>query len=44
MIYTHGIAVLCATDSCCFTDEEISERLTFAFKAMLKSFKEKDND
>lgn len=39
MIYTHGIAVLCATNSCAFTDEEISERLTFAFTAMLKQIK-----
>lgn len=44
MIYTHGIAVLCATNSCSFTDEEISERLTFAFTAMLKEIKERAND
>ena len=39
MIYTHGIAVLCATNSCAFTDDEISRRLTFAFTAMLKQIK-----
>lgn len=38
-IYTHGIAVLCATNSCAFTDGEISERLTFAFTSMLKEIK-----
>lgn len=44
MIYTHGIAALCATNSCAFSDEEISERLTFAFMSMLKQVKGKDND
>lgn len=39
MLFTHGIAVLCATNSCAFTDGEISERLTFAFTAMLKQVK-----
>ena len=39
MLYTHGIAVMCATNSCAFTGEEISERLTFAFMAMLKMAK-----
>ena len=39
MIYTHGIAVMCATKSCAFSDEEISERLTFAFMSMLKQVK-----
>lgn len=43
-IYTHGIAALCVTNSCAFTDEEISERLTFAFMAMLKQVKETKND
>lgn len=38
-IYTHGIAALCVTNSCAFSDEEISERLTFAFTAMLKEIK-----
>lgn len=44
MIYTYGIAAMCATNSCLFTDEEISERLTFAFMAMLKKVKESKND
>lgn len=39
MIYTHGIAVMCATNSCSFSDGEISERLTFAFTSMLKQIK-----
>ncbi len=43
-IYTYGIAVMCATNSCLFSDEEISERLTFAFTAMLNKVKEKSND
>ncbi len=43
-IYTYGIAVMCATNSCLFSDEEISDRLTFAFMAMLKKVKENDND
>ena len=41
MIYTHGLAVLCATNSCSFTDDEISQRLTSAFTAMLKEIKRK---
>lgn len=44
MLFTHGIAVLCASGSCDFTDEEISERLTFAFTAMLKQLKGAEND
>ncbi len=44
MIYTHGIAVLCATGSCFFGEEEISDRLTFAFKSMLRQIKETRND
>lgn len=41
LIYTHGIAVLCVTNSCAFSDEEISRRLTVAFTAMLKEVKSK---
>ena len=44
MLYTHGIAGMCATNSCAFSDEEISERLTFAFMAMLKMAKGAKND
>lgn len=43
-IYTYGIAVMCATDSCLFSDEEISNRLTFAFTAMLQKVKGSGND
>lgn len=43
-IYTYGIAAMCATNSCVFTDEEISNRLTFAFMSMLKRVKENKND
>lgn len=39
MIYTHGIAVLCVTGSCSFSEEETSRRLTSAFTAMLKEIK-----
>lgn len=39
LIYTHGIAVLCVTGSCAFSEEEISNRLTSAFTAMLKEIK-----
>lgn len=34
-IYSHGIATLCATSMCSFTDQEISEMLTEVFKALL---------
>ncbi len=35
-IYTHGIAVLCATNMCVFTTEEISGMIAQVFKGMLK--------
>lgn len=35
-IYTHGIAVLCATGLCAFTEEEIGRMLTEVFTALLK--------
>lgn len=35
-IYTHGIAVLCATRLCAFTEEEIGRMLTEVFTALLK--------
>lgn len=35
-IYSHGIAALCATSVCRFTDEEISTMLTDVFSALLK--------
>ena len=38
-IYTHGIAVLCATNMCRFTGEEISEMLTEVFTGLFKTKK-----
>lgn len=38
-IYTHGIATLCATKVCRFTQEEISERETEVFVGLLKKIK-----
>lgn len=38
-IYSHGIAVLCATKMCIFTIEEIDKRLTEVFLAILKEVK-----
>lgn len=34
-IYSHGIAALCATSMCRFTEQEISDMLTAVFKALL---------
>ena len=39
-IYTHGIAVLCATNMCVFTPEEISSLITQVFRGMLREMKE----
>ena len=38
-IYTHGIAVLCATGMCSFTAEEISKMMTEVFVSLLKEIK-----
>lgn len=38
-IYSHGIAVLCATKMCQFTGEEISKMLTEVFVSLLKNMK-----
>lgn len=38
-IYTHGIAVLCATNMCLFTAEEISKMITEVFKSLLSEIK-----
>lgn len=35
-IYTHGIATLCATKMCCFTDDEINKMLTEVFVSLLE--------
>lgn len=38
-VYTHGIAALCATKTCLFTAEEISNMLTEVFICLLKMIK-----
>lgn len=38
-IYTHGIAVLCATNMCSFTAEEISVMITEVCRSLLKEIK-----
>ena len=38
-IYTHGIAVLCATNMCVFTAEEINKMIAQVFKGILKEMK-----
>lgn len=43
-IYTHGIASLCATKMCCFTDEEISTMITEVCMSILKKIKREAND
>ena len=44
-IYTHGIAVLCATNMCSFTAEEISRMMTEVCRDILKEIKgDKQND
>ena len=38
-IYTHGIAVLCATNMCSFTPEDISVMMTEVCRSLLKEIK-----
>ncbi len=38
-VYTHGIAVLCATNMCLFTDKEIGHMMSEAFNGILKEIK-----
>lgn len=38
-IYTHGIAALCATGVCSFSDEEIDRMMTEVFVSILKEIK-----
>ncbi len=38
-IYSHGIAVLCATNMCSFTAEEIEKMMTEVFVGLLKEIK-----
>ncbi len=39
-IYTHGIAVLCATNMCIFTAEEINKMIAQAFRGILKEIQQ----
>ena len=39
VIYTHGIAVLCATNMCVFTTEEINKMIVQVFTGVLKEIK-----
>lgn len=39
-IYTHGIATLCATNTCSFSADEISAMMTDVFLGLLKRIKE----
>lgn len=41
-VYTHGIAVLCATNLCRFSDEEMSRMMTDVFTALLKECKSRE--
>lgn len=43
-IYTHGIATLCATKMCRFTDDEISSMITEVCMSILKNIKEEKNN
>ena len=38
-IYTHGIATMCVNGLCTYTPEEISDRLTEVFSALLAQMK-----
>ncbi len=42
-IYTHGIATLCATDTCRFTAEEIAQRLRTVLLGVLAELKSGDD-
>lgn len=41
-IYTHGIATLCATRMCGFTNQEIGDMMTEVFSSLLKSIREEE--
>ena len=43
-IYSHGIAVLCATNMCTFTPEEMGNMLTEVCQAMLTEVREGEKD
>lgn len=42
-IYTHGIAVLCATNFCVFTADEISKMMSEVFKGIFNEIRSKNN-
>lgn len=41
--YTHGIAAMCATRLCRYTEQEISQRMTEVFTSLLFMEKQKEN-
>lgn len=43
-IYTHGIAALCATDMCTFTEAQLGQMMTEVCTALLKEIKGIQND
>ena len=43
-IYTHGIAVLCATNMCVFTPEAINSMMVQVFRGMLREIKQENNN
>ena len=43
-IYTHGIAVLCATNMCTFTQEDMAKMMSEIFTAVLKELREGEKD
>lgn len=42
-IYTYGLCVLCATGVCCFTDDEVAERLGEEFRGMVHMVRNGDD-
>lgn len=43
-IYTHGIAALCATRLCRFTEQKISEMMTEVFTSLLRKVREDESN
>ena len=43
-IYTHGIATLCVTKMCHFTEEEISAQMSEVFVSLLKNIEKSEGD
>ena len=42
-VYTHGIAAMCATNVCVFTEEEIQSMMTDIFVSLLEKIKREEN-